>query len=111
MDARLSQDERRAVAKRIFVALCAHYPEHYVALIESKVAASSPERVLTTSPHRLCPVATMVALELGRVLAPAPCARCSARRIGSIWASKMTFAVLRGMSPKHATWCTGRKAS
>jgi hypothetical protein len=44
MDARLSQDERRAVAERIFAALCAHYPEHYVALIESKVAASSPER-------------------------------------------------------------------
>ena len=30
----------------------------------------------------------MVALELGRVLAPAPCARCSARRISFIWASK-----------------------
>jgi hypothetical protein len=49
MGARLSQDERRAVAQRIFEALCAHYPEHYVALIESKVGASSPERVLTTS--------------------------------------------------------------
>jgi hypothetical protein len=49
MDARLSQDERRAVAEHIFAALCAHYPEHYVALIESKVAASSPEGVLTTS--------------------------------------------------------------
>ena len=49
MDARLSLDERRAVAERIFAALCAHYPEHYIALIESKVAASSPERVLTTS--------------------------------------------------------------
>ena len=49
MDARLSRDERRAVAERIFAALCAHYPEHYVTLIESKVAASSPERVLTTS--------------------------------------------------------------
>ena len=49
MGARLSQDERRAVAERIFAALCAHYPERYVALVDPKVAASSPERVLTTS--------------------------------------------------------------
>ena len=47
MGARLSQDERRAVAQRIFEALCAHYPEHYVALIESEVGASSPERAST----------------------------------------------------------------
>jgi len=34
MDAQLSQDERRAVAERIFAALCAHYPDHYIALFE-----------------------------------------------------------------------------
>jgi hypothetical protein len=39
----LSQDERRAVAQRIFAALCTHYPKHYIALIE---AASWPEPVL-----------------------------------------------------------------
>jgi hypothetical protein len=43
----LTQDERRAVAHRIFAALCAHYPKHYIALIETKAAASSPESVLS----------------------------------------------------------------
>ena len=38
----LSQDERRAVAQRIFAALCAHYPKHYIALIECQAAANSP---------------------------------------------------------------------
>jgi hypothetical protein len=45
----LSQDERRAVALRIFTELCAHYPKHYIALIEPKVAASSPEPVLSAA--------------------------------------------------------------
>jgi hypothetical protein len=36
----LSQDERRAVAQRIFAALCTHYPKHYIALIECKADAS-----------------------------------------------------------------------
>jgi hypothetical protein len=49
MGARLSKDERRAVAQRVFAALCVHNPKHYVALIEPKLPASSPERVLTTS--------------------------------------------------------------
>jgi hypothetical protein len=31
MGARLSKDERRAVAQRIFAALCAHCPAHYIA--------------------------------------------------------------------------------
>jgi hypothetical protein len=30
----LTIDERRAVARRVFAALCAHYPERYVALVE-----------------------------------------------------------------------------
>jgi hypothetical protein len=30
----LTIDERRAVARRAFAALCAHYPERYVALVE-----------------------------------------------------------------------------
>jgi hypothetical protein len=49
MGARLSKDERRAVAQRIFAALCAHCPAHYIALIESEVGTSSPNRVPTTS--------------------------------------------------------------
>jgi len=49
MATRLSQDERRAVAQRIFAALCAHYPKHYIALIEAKAAASSPEPVLSAA--------------------------------------------------------------
>jgi hypothetical protein len=36
MPTRLSRNERNAVAKRIFAVLCAHYPKHYVALIEPK---------------------------------------------------------------------------
>jgi hypothetical protein len=34
MGHRLSQDERRAVAQRIFAALCAHYPDRQIALFE-----------------------------------------------------------------------------
>ena len=30
----LKIEERRAVARRVFAALCAHYPERYVALVE-----------------------------------------------------------------------------
>jgi hypothetical protein len=30
----LTIEERRAVAQRVFAALCAHYPERYVALVE-----------------------------------------------------------------------------
>jgi hypothetical protein len=30
----LTIDEQRAVARRVFAALCAHYPERYVALVE-----------------------------------------------------------------------------
>ena len=49
MAARLTQDERDAVAQRIFAALCAHYPKHYIALIEPKAAASSPEQILSVA--------------------------------------------------------------
>jgi hypothetical protein len=49
MATRLSRDERNAVAQRIFAALCAHYPKHYVALIEPEVAANSPELVLSAA--------------------------------------------------------------
>jgi hypothetical protein len=50
MDARLSRDERRAVAERIFAALCAHYPDHYIALFERpQLGTNSPEPALTTS--------------------------------------------------------------
>jgi hypothetical protein len=44
-----SQDERRVVARRILAALCAHYPKRYIAPIESKAAAGSPEPVLTAA--------------------------------------------------------------
>ena len=55
MGARLSKDERRAVAQHIFAALCAHYPDRYVALFERpQVGASSPERVLTSGAAYLC---------------------------------------------------------
>jgi hypothetical protein len=30
----LTKQERRAVARRVYAALCAHYPERYVALVE-----------------------------------------------------------------------------
>ena len=50
MDARRSQDGRRAVAQRISAPLCAHYPDRQIALFEHpQVAAASPERVLTTA--------------------------------------------------------------
>jgi hypothetical protein len=50
MGARLSKDERRAVAQRIFAALCAHCPDRYIALFECpQVGISLPERALTAS--------------------------------------------------------------
>ena len=49
MPTRLSQDERKAVAQRIFAALCAHYPKHYIALIEPEASANSPEQVLSAA--------------------------------------------------------------
>jgi hypothetical protein len=54
MPTRLSQDERRAVAQRIFAALCAHYPKHYVALMEPKEAVNPPRQfpsAATTAVH------------------------------------------------------------
>ena len=41
MATRLSRDERNIVAQRIFAALCAHYPKHYIGLIESPVLSAS----------------------------------------------------------------------
>jgi hypothetical protein len=49
MPTRLSQDERKAVAQRIFATLCAHYPKHYIALIEPEAAANSPEQILSAA--------------------------------------------------------------
>jgi hypothetical protein len=49
MPTRLSQDERKAVAQRIFAALCVQYPKHYIALIESEAAGNSPEQVLSAA--------------------------------------------------------------
>ena len=49
MATRLSRDERNAVAQRIFAALCADYPKHYIALIEREAAANSPEQVVSAA--------------------------------------------------------------
>jgi hypothetical protein len=50
MGARLSKDARRAVAQRIFAALCAHYPDRHIALFEHpQVGITLPERALTAS--------------------------------------------------------------
>ena len=50
MGARLSKDARRAVAQRIFAALCAHYPDRHIALIERPQAdISSAERVVANA--------------------------------------------------------------
>jgi hypothetical protein len=50
MNARLTKDERRAVAKRIFEALCAHYPDRHIALFERPQAdISSAERVVANT--------------------------------------------------------------
>ena len=49
MPTRLSRDERKAVAQRIFAALCAHYPKHYIALIGPEAAANSPQQVVSVA--------------------------------------------------------------
>jgi hypothetical protein len=36
----LTKEERRAVARRIFEALCDRYPDHYIALVEQPANAS-----------------------------------------------------------------------
>jgi hypothetical protein len=38
----LTKEERRVVARRLFEALCAHYPDRYIALVER------PERAKPT---------------------------------------------------------------
>ena len=51
MGARLSRDERRAVAQRIFAALCAHYPDRHIALFERpQPDIGSAERVVANAP-------------------------------------------------------------
>jgi hypothetical protein len=63
MPTRLSQDERNAVAQRIFAALCTHYPKHYIALIEPKAAANPPEQGLSAA-QWLCRLQTTASAEV-----------------------------------------------
>jgi hypothetical protein len=50
MEAPLAQDDRRAVARRLFVALCAQYPDRHIALIEQPgVASRSPAAETATA--------------------------------------------------------------
>jgi hypothetical protein len=50
MNARLTKDERRAIAQRIFAALCAYYPDRHIALFERPQAdISSAERVVANT--------------------------------------------------------------
>jgi hypothetical protein len=44
----LTKDERRAVARRIFEALCAQYPDRYVTLVEQPGRAE-PEAAIADS--------------------------------------------------------------
>jgi hypothetical protein len=44
MKARLTQDERRAIARRVFAALCALYPDSYIALVEQPGAPTGLPR-------------------------------------------------------------------
>ena len=37
----LTKEERRAVARRIFEALCEQYPDRYIALVEPEAAAGA----------------------------------------------------------------------
>jgi hypothetical protein len=55
----LTKDERRAVARRIFEALCAQYPDRYIALVEQPgraepdVPADTEPGEIQTSPAHL----------------------------------------------------------
>jgi hypothetical protein len=50
MGSQLSKDERRAVAQRIFAALCVRYPDRHIALFERPQAdISSAERVVANT--------------------------------------------------------------
>jgi hypothetical protein len=44
MEAGPAQDERRDVARRLFAALCARYPDRYIALIEQPELSTSPAK-------------------------------------------------------------------
>jgi hypothetical protein len=45
----LTKEERQVVARRIFAALCTHYPDCHIALFERPHVDSKAERVLTNS--------------------------------------------------------------
>jgi hypothetical protein len=51
MEARVIQDERRDVARRLFAALCTQYPDRYIALIEQPEVAVSPAERRTDTPE------------------------------------------------------------
>jgi hypothetical protein len=38
-------EERRAVARRLFEALCAHYPDRYIALVEQPANANPTAKI------------------------------------------------------------------
>lgn len=52
----LTKEERRVVARRIFEALCVHYPDRYVALIEQPGSAEP-----TAASAKVMQNATMIA--------------------------------------------------
>ena len=41
----LTIEERRAVARRLFEALCAHYPDRYIALVEQPGNANPTAKI------------------------------------------------------------------
>ena len=46
--AKLTREERREVASRIFEALCAQYPDRYIALVDGEIAAASMPQLVVT---------------------------------------------------------------
>jgi hypothetical protein len=52
----VEEDERRAVARRLFEALCALYPDRYVALSEPNAARDRPSPTTVTAVKAPTPV-------------------------------------------------------
>jgi len=49
MDQQQPKDDRREIARQLFKALCARFPDKYVVLIESRGAAGQPPQLAIPS--------------------------------------------------------------
>ena len=108
----LTKEERRVVARRLFEALCAHYPDRYIALVERPERAKltivggtatlpAGVRRALVLPHQL----TVELAHLGRLVARQPARADLAARAANLRARLSDSAALlraKGFRPEAA---------